>query len=184
MFWTRTKGAALALLTVALAGLGVAMGRGGDEKKGAAPSALSRRRSGGPAAPGRPPAGRRAEARGGRSLKQIAAALRNYNEAHGHLPPPAITDKSGKPLLSWRRPAAVPRAGPLPQAVPAERGVGQPAQQEAAGEDAEGVRRRQPEGGEGHDELPVRRRADGGFHQPPDGAGGMMEAVCDRRAAG
>jgi len=36
------------------------------------------------------------------NLKYIGIALWNYHEVHGCLPPAAITDKDGKPLLSWR----------------------------------------------------------------------------------
>jgi len=36
------------------------------------------------------------------NLKQILLALHNINDVKGSLPPPAITDASGKPLLSWR----------------------------------------------------------------------------------
>jgi len=36
------------------------------------------------------------------NLKQLALALHNYHDVHGHFPPQAITDKNGKPLLSWR----------------------------------------------------------------------------------
>ena len=35
-------------------------------------------------------------------LKELALALRSYNDAYGHFPPAAVSDKSGKPLLSWR----------------------------------------------------------------------------------
>jgi hypothetical protein len=35
------------------------------------------------------------------NMKQIALACHNYNDANGHLPHD-ITDKDGKPLLSWR----------------------------------------------------------------------------------
>ncbi len=35
-------------------------------------------------------------------LKQISLAMNNYDSRTGHLPPPAIYDKDGKPLLSWR----------------------------------------------------------------------------------
>ena len=36
------------------------------------------------------------------NLKQIALAMHNYHSAYGCLPPAAITDKNGRPLLSWR----------------------------------------------------------------------------------
>ncbi|MBX9624393.1 MAG: DUF1559 domain-containing protein, partial [Gemmataceae bacterium] len=36
------------------------------------------------------------------NLKQIGIAMHNYADAHGSFPPAAITDKDGKPLLSWR----------------------------------------------------------------------------------
>jgi hypothetical protein len=36
------------------------------------------------------------------NLEQLARALRSYHDAHKRLPGPAITDKNGKPLLSWR----------------------------------------------------------------------------------
>ena len=35
-------------------------------------------------------------------LKQIGLALHNSDSTHGHYPAPAIRDKDGKPLLSWR----------------------------------------------------------------------------------
>jgi len=37
-----------------------------------------------------------------RNLQQIADALNAYAADHGNYPPVAITDNSGKPLLSWR----------------------------------------------------------------------------------
>ncbi len=36
------------------------------------------------------------------NLKQIAIAMHNYHNDHGHFPPAANCDKNGKPLLSWR----------------------------------------------------------------------------------
>ncbi len=35
-------------------------------------------------------------------LKQIGIAMQNYEATYGKLPPAAICDKNGKPLLSWR----------------------------------------------------------------------------------
>jgi hypothetical protein len=36
------------------------------------------------------------------NFKQIVLAMHNYADVHGSLPPPAIYDAGGKPLLSWR----------------------------------------------------------------------------------
>jgi prepilin-type processing-associated H-X9-DG protein len=36
------------------------------------------------------------------NLKQIGLAMHNYHEANARLPTAAITDKNGRPLLSWR----------------------------------------------------------------------------------
>ena len=42
------------------------------------------------------------EAKLTKSLKELALAVHDYHDANGFLPPAAITDKSDKPLLSWR----------------------------------------------------------------------------------
>jgi type II secretory pathway pseudopilin PulG len=36
------------------------------------------------------------------NLKQIALAMHNFHDVHGHFPPSATFDEDGKPLLSWR----------------------------------------------------------------------------------
>jgi serine/threonine-protein kinase len=36
------------------------------------------------------------------NLAKLVTALRKYQDVHGTLPPPALADKSGRPLLSWR----------------------------------------------------------------------------------
>ncbi len=36
------------------------------------------------------------------NLKMLALAMHNYHDVYGHFPPQAITDKNGKPFLSWR----------------------------------------------------------------------------------
>src|SRR5262249_25831548 len=36
------------------------------------------------------------------NLEDLAEALRSHARQHGHLPPAALTDPAGKPLLSWR----------------------------------------------------------------------------------
>lgn len=36
------------------------------------------------------------------NLKQLALALHSHHDTHGVLPPAAVADKGGKPLLSWR----------------------------------------------------------------------------------
>ena len=75
------------------------------------------------------------------NLKQIGLAMHNYDTANGTFPAPAITDKDGKPLLSWRV-AILPyleQQAALRQ-VPPRRAVGQPAQQGAHQGDAAGLR--------------------------------------------
>lgn len=36
------------------------------------------------------------------NIKQLVLGMHNYHDANKHFPPAAITDKDGKPLLSWR----------------------------------------------------------------------------------
>ncbi len=38
----------------------------------------------------------------GNNLRQLVIAIHDYEEEHGHLPPHAICDEAGRPLLSWR----------------------------------------------------------------------------------
>jgi hypothetical protein len=40
--------------------------------------------------------------RGPHHLKQLALALHNYHQDHGHYPPPYVADELGNPLNSWR----------------------------------------------------------------------------------
>jgi hypothetical protein len=42
------------------------------------------------------------QANANNNLKQLALAMINYSDQHNGLPPAAICDKEGKPILSWR----------------------------------------------------------------------------------
>src|SRR5262245_38337651 len=53
-------------------------------------------------APKEPPATRAQFQKTTNNLKQIALAFHNYESAFQFFPPPAIVDKNGKALLSWR----------------------------------------------------------------------------------
>lgn len=44
----------------------------------------------------------RARLRCGGRLERLVRAMHRYHDDHGRFPPPALTDRSGKPLLSWR----------------------------------------------------------------------------------
>ena len=60
------------------------------------------------------------------NLKQIGLALHNYHEVHGTFPGAAISDRTRKPLLSWRV-ALLPylKFAPSLCEIPSRRTVGQ-----------------------------------------------------------
>ena len=43
-----------------------------------------------------------ANASSANNLKQIGISMHAYHDTHGNMPPAAVCDKTGKPLLSWR----------------------------------------------------------------------------------
>jgi len=45
---------------------------------------------------------KRARLRCGGQVERLVRAMHHYEKDHGNLPPPALTDRSGKALLSWR----------------------------------------------------------------------------------
>jgi hypothetical protein len=107
MFWTKTRWAALAVLGLGLAGLGGTLAPGREEPASASPRELATKDD----APKKQPAeADRADplatalhlARVRKQLRTLGQALANYNDAYGHLLPPAIVSQGGKPLLSWR----------------------------------------------------------------------------------
>jgi RNA polymerase sigma factor (sigma-70 family) len=116
MFWTHVKWVLAVVVAACLIGPGAALlkvRRSQAELEAAAAAAAQRGEerppSGATGEGGRPATraddhldeiGKRLLVR--RNLRELALALHNYNDVHGHLPPPAITDKTGKPLLSWR----------------------------------------------------------------------------------
>ncbi|OWK38341.1 RNA polymerase sigma factor [Fimbriiglobus ruber] len=88
----------LLLAATAAVGAAVALGRPADEpaaNKPAAPAADK------PAAPARGPAAHWQSVASRENLRKIAIAVHDYNDEHGHVPKD-ITDKDGRPLLSWR----------------------------------------------------------------------------------
>ena len=66
-------------------------------------------------------------------FKELAIAMLNYADVNKHLPPAAICDKEGRPLLSWRGSLAVHGSGGgrALQAIPSRRTLGQPTQPHA-----------------------------------------------------
>jgi RNA polymerase sigma factor (sigma-70 family) len=107
MFWSKCKWAAL-LLTFTLAGLtawgtGRAVGPGQASEKPADQAGDVRPK---PAAPAKKPDDpfqeALARARVRKQLRMLGTAVVNYRDTYGTLPPPAIVDARGRPLLSWR----------------------------------------------------------------------------------
>ena len=92
-FWTRWTFAAGAMMAAGIvaAGAGLLAHRGAVAQQQAAPAG------------GQPTEDDTAQRReSSKNLRKIALALYNYHDAQNHLPPAAITDRNGKPLLSWR----------------------------------------------------------------------------------
>jgi RNA polymerase sigma factor (sigma-70 family) len=116
MFMTKLKMAGGLVLTVALIGAGAGLLTNGllaeQPPKPKPTPGETVRRSAVPDEP-TPSADRKAESGDAakealrrlqtrNNLRQIGIALQNYASAYGQLPAPAIYDKNGKPLLSWR----------------------------------------------------------------------------------
>jgi RNA polymerase sigma factor (sigma-70 family) len=111
MFRTKLKWAAVAVIGVAVAGLGTVLAtakptpreqagvteqRADDENREPERPAVPPRKAADPF----DEALQRARVR--QQLKTLGLALHNYHEVHGYLLPPAILDKKGQPILSWR----------------------------------------------------------------------------------
>jgi RNA polymerase sigma factor (sigma-70 family) len=109
MFWKKCRWAALVAVSLSLAGLGGALATG---RPGVAPQPAEERAAEDEQAARRQETRAKKQidplqevldrARVRRQLASIGTALGHYHSNWGHLPPPANTDKFGKPLLSWR----------------------------------------------------------------------------------
>ena len=73
------------------------------------------------------------------NLKQIGIAILEYHQSYGCLPPAAIRDKDGRPLLSWRV-AMLSSITSEYSHIPSRRALGQSPQPHAARLDAEFLR--------------------------------------------
>jgi RNA polymerase sigma factor (sigma-70 family) len=110
MFWTKMKWIAVVALFVGITG--VTAGFWTARPGGTRATETATERQPGDEETGRverkparaedplPEAAHRALVR--RNLRLLALAMHNYHDMMGHFPAPAITDKAGKPLLSWR----------------------------------------------------------------------------------
>jgi RNA polymerase sigma factor (sigma-70 family) len=110
MFRAKLKWAVLVVLSLVVVGLGTVLAKtipiGGEQPGTGEQRSKEDTEAERPAAPAEKAddpfyeALQRARVR--QQLRTIGKALLNYHAAYGHLPPPAILDKSGKPVLSWR----------------------------------------------------------------------------------
>ncbi|HWG42742.1 MAG TPA: sigma-70 family RNA polymerase sigma factor [Gemmataceae bacterium] len=111
MYWTRVKIVMIGLLIAGLGGTGVTLW--GTQRSAAEPPGQVAPPAGGvqePAADNRDDAQQRADAAklnrnmaiSRLNLKKLALAMHNYSDTYNRLPAPAIYDKKGKALLSWR----------------------------------------------------------------------------------
>jgi RNA polymerase sigma factor (sigma-70 family) len=113
MFWRKCRWAALLVVGLSVAGLGaLATGLSGASAQPGESQSGSDEQERRPAprqqqaVAAKKPADPFQEAldrtRVRRQLVTLSRALLNYHDTMGHLPPPAIVDRDGKPLLSWR----------------------------------------------------------------------------------